>query len=463
MNIYVAIVVGYLVIVVLAGLYLSRREVNSGDDFVVAGRSLPTFVLAGTLLATWCGSGSVVSGASFTYRFGPWASILYYIGEPLGIILMYFIASKIRDASQYTVPQIMEIRYGKTTRLLAALCILIAYIGIASYQFKGAGYILNLITGISPETGTIISAIIIITLALAGGMFSVAYTDAMSAFLIVIALVVALPVTLTQIDGFSFYQQLSESQKSLTGGMSGIQVMGYLLPTLLLMLGDQNLFQRYSSAKDRNVARKSNILFLLSDILILVPIITLSSAAIILFPDITPDTALLSVFMHSIPPVLGGLGLAAATAFIITTGDSFLLSAATIVTYDFFIPFVKPNANQKDKLKITRISILVIGILAYITLQFFPSVLAAQMYSYTIYGAAITPPLLAALFWKKATTKGALTSLVLGSLGTLFWELVLNNPFGWNSVLFSAPLSIIGLIIVSLMTYKETDNVTPNL
>ncbi len=453
MNIYIGIVVAYLVLITISGVLFSRNKVKDSDDFMVAGRQLPTAVLLGTLLATWCGSGSIIGGASFIYTYGPIAAIFFFLSEPIGTAIFYFLADKIRRLSVYTVPEIIEKKYGKTARLLAAICIVLSYVGIASYQFKGGGYILNLTTGISVELGTIISAVVVIILSLSGGMLSVAYTDALSSLLILVALGAGL-IAIVANHGFGFLSQLPAAKKTVTGGLSNIQLLGFILPTVLLMLGDQNLYQRYSSAKDENVAKRSNIGFFFCDIGMHTVIVLLCAAAIILFPDIIPDTALLTVFMNSVPPVLGGLGLAAATAFIITTGDSYLLSAATNLTYDFYVPYFKPDASEEEKLAFTRIVIAVLGVLAYVMLQFFPSVLAAQMYSYTIYGVAITPPVLAAILWDKATKQGAITSMVIGTVVTLYWELVLKNPNGWNSVLISAPIAIITLIVVSLLTYK---------
>lgn len=79
------------------------------------------------------------------------------------------------------------------------------------------------------------------------------------------------------------------------------------------------------------------------------------------------------------------------------------------------------------------------------------------MYSYTMYGAAITPVVMATFFWKRANTAGALASIITGGMATLFWELVLNKPFDWNSVLFSLPLSVAALIIITLLTSKKKD------
>ncbi|MGB3634921.1 MAG: hypothetical protein WA982_12830, partial [Rubrobacteraceae bacterium] len=99
-----------------------------------------------------------------------------------------------------------------------------------------------------------------------------------------------------------------------------------------------------------------------------------------------------------------------------------------------------------------RIAVAVLGVVAYVLGAFFPTVLALQIYSYTIYGAAVTPALVAALVWRRATAAGGVASILTGAVVTLVWELVLNQPLEWNAVLVALPASIIVLIVVSLAT-----------
>lgn len=454
---YAGVVITYLVLVLGLGIYMSKTRVKDDSDFAVAGRSLPFVILMGTMLATWCGSGNVIGQANFIYQHGPWAGILWGIGEPIGMIAVFFLAAKIRSVSSYTVPQVMEKRYGTTAKVLTGICIIVAYVGIASYQFKGGGYILNLILGIPVETGTIITAILVILLTITGGMFSVAYTDALSAGLITFALLAAIPFATHAAGGLDFFSRIEPVKMTVAGGLNIPQLIGYIFPVLFLILGEQNLYQRFASAKDEATAKKSMLGFLVGNVFFFGTITFLVCSAIVLYPNIKPDTALLAVFRHAMPGWIGSLGLAAATGFIITTADSYLLSCSTNVTYDFVVPFFMPHATGKQKVLITRIAVVVLGVVAYSLITFFPSVLAMQMYSYTMYGAAITPALLAAYLWKKATPAGGLASILAGGVGTLIWEIVLQKPGGLNSIVFSAPLSIICLIAISLATYKGDD------
>ena len=102
-----------------------------------------------------------------------------------------------------------------------------------------------------------------------------------------------------------------------------------------------------------------------------------------------------------------------------------------------------------------------LGILAWVLGAFFPSVLAMQMYSYGMYGAAITPVFLAALLWSRATPAGALAAMITGGAATLIWEIALGKPMGWNSVLVAMPLATLAMVAVSLAGRSSRPAGTP--
>ncbi len=456
-GIYLAVILIYLVGISIYGWYVNKKYVKSSDDFVQGGQRFPLPILVGTLLATWMGSGMLTGTANFIYTYGPVAGILHLIGEPIGLLLVALVlAQKAREKSQYTIPQLIEEKYGSVARVILSICIILSYIGIVSYQFQAGGYIFNITTGLSIKAGTIISALVIIFLAVVGGIVSVAYTDAIGTLIIFSAMLIGLPIAIKQAGGLrTMVAAIPAEKMSLTGKLNGIQMLGYIFPTIFLVLGEQNIYQRFGAAKDAKTAKKSGIglfwLGLLLDILVL----GMVTPAIILYPNLkNADMAFFEV-AKGLPQIVGAFVLASAVALFITTANSYLLSAATNITYDFYLRFFKADASDKDKLKVIRISIVVLGLLALIIGQFFPSILSLQMYAYSIYGAAVTPAFLAALFWDKATKAGGLSSIIVGGATVLIWEIVLKNPAGLNSIVVAGPLSILCVIVVSLLTQEK--------
>src|ERR1700744_3669606 len=143
MLLYV-IVLGILVVALL-GVSLARLgSVKTKADYLVAGRSLPAFVLVFTLLSSWIGSGSLLGGAENAYRHG-FAALWQAAGGWVGLLLIYFIAPRARRFAQFTIPDLLEARYNQAARVLGVIAILFAYTAITSYQFIGGGDILHLI------------------------------------------------------------------------------------------------------------------------------------------------------------------------------------------------------------------------------------------------------------------------------------------------------------------------------
>jgi Na+/proline symporter len=448
-------VVAYLVMLISIGIYYSRN-ISSSDDFVLANKSLGSWVLTGTFLATFCGNGTIAGGGnSLAYNFGLWSGIFFAIPALCAIIVLFLLSEKIRNSGCYTVAELLEKTYGSTARTIAGVIIALAMTSIVAYQFRGLALVLNTTLGLSIEIGTVVGAFIIIFLAFSGGLKSVAYSDAVSAFIMFVGIILATPFVISAAGGWDRIVSTAAPQSlTFTGGQTAYGFLAAYFPLFFLTMGDQNLYQRIAASKSLKEMRTGLIGWFLG-VLIIMPLVAVIafSAKSYFGTSIKAGMAFMST-TTIIPTFLGGLLLAAATAFIITTGDSYLLSGATNLTYDIYAKKINPNATDKQKFIYTRWGIFGLGIIAYILMQFFPSILAIQFWSYTVYGAGITPALLGALIWSGVTKAGGLASMVCGAVTTIGWEAA-GNPGGVASVLVAVPVSIVVLVAVSLMTEKQ--------
>jgi SSS family solute:Na+ symporter len=443
----IVVLICYLLLMVAFAAWLGKRaKIKTGTDFVLAGQSLPAWVLAGTMLTTFVGSGSIIGGASFVFQNGPLPGIFFFLGTLLGALTLGFLAQKIRRKSFHTVPQLLRTRFGNNTGIIGTV--------IAATQFTGAGYIFSLITPLSQTQGAIVAVLLITFLALAGGLKSVAWTDFLSAIVIIIGLVVAVGYVFIQdVGGFgSYVDRLDPALSSFTGPLTPLQILGYFLPLFLLCLGDQNMHQRLSAAKSPRTAQRAAFLFFIGGLMMIIPIILLASSATIVNPDSEPDMAVLGLAAGGFTPELvGAVILVTALALIVTTGSSYLLTCSGNIVYDLvFRNSAKRKASAPGAQVLTaRLAVIVIAVCAYILVQFFPTLLDLQMYAYTMYGAAVTPAVLAALFWKRVSAAGATASMLTGGLVTVLWELF---GEGINSVVVAFPVAMVALVAVSLGT-----------
>jgi SSS family solute:Na+ symporter/sodium/proline symporter len=552
---YLWVVLGYLV--VLAGFNFYRaRKVESQEDFMVAGRKLSLTTMVFTLVCTWIGSGTFIAGAEYAAKAG-WSSLWLPAGAWVGIAVIYFLAAKIRTFGQYTVGDILEVRYGKTARLLGAVALIIAFTTIVSYQFRAGGYILNVATkgAISVEAGQAIAAAVVILFTAVGGMVAVAHTDLPNGIIILLACCAALPFAVLFAGGTGAAAAHLPPQHFAVfsadfGEVPALKAGGYFLATLLLLLGIQSMYQKFYSARSPAEARRAVALWILGTILVetLVVVIAIYAAAAhwsdlkafdiagsvkrevaagtlpaadaprraselvraaVASAQVRPGEAdklaarlegafsnardaktvasvrvgidPASIVLQSAEDMAsrGGLGLVvgllllgAACAVVLSTGMNYLLSPTTNIMRDIYQRFVCPDADQKRMVALQKVFVVLLGVAAFLMI-FVPTVLGSSIsvlrysyFAYTMYGVAITPALIAALAWKRATRAGGLASIISGAGMTLLLEVVIpgvfpsllrgGDPFGIPSIFPSALVSIGMLVVVSFLTRPPT-------
>jgi SSS family solute:Na+ symporter/sodium/proline symporter len=456
-------VIVYMSILVLVGAWRSRR-VKTGDDFLVAGRTLPARVLVFTLLATWVGSGSLFGGAGLGYRSG-FSALWQSAGAWVGIALVYFIAPRVRRIAQYTVPDILELRYGPVARVLGTITTVLAYATIAAYQFRGGGRLLALVADVDPGTGSLITAVFCILFTSLAGMLSIAYLDVGNGIVITIAVVLGLAFLVDDHGGLSMaMESLRPEQLTLFGELGPQAAVALFLPTMFLLLGEANMYQKFFSARDERAARLAVVGWIVGTIVVETLIDSLGIFGSLSVSGLSPgesEEIVVRVATDVLPPFLGLLLVCGAAAIVVSTANSFLLTPATNLIRDVYQRFINPGVTDAQMVVYTRLIVVVIGGLGYIAGDFFPTILAMALWAYTMYGAGITPALLGALLWKRATRQGGVASIAVGMVTTLGWEMVGlvravdGDPeylFGWQTAYPALALSIGTLIVVSLLT-----------
>jgi SSS family solute:Na+ symporter len=456
MWLYAATILAYLVGLAAVG-YWGSRTVKSADDFLVAGRSLPAHVLVFTLLSTWIGSGSLFGGAGLGYRSG-FSALWQAAGAWVGIAIIYFIAPKVRRIAKYTVPDILEIQYGSRARVLGTMTTVIAYTTIAAYQFRGGGRLLNLVAGIDPRAGALVTAIFCIGYTALAGMLSVAYLDVVNGLMMLLGVGAAVVYLVGQAGaGGSALAALRPDQLTVFGNISPVAALALFLPTMFLLLGEANMYQKFFSARDESAARRAVIGWIAGTIIVETLIVSIGVFGSAVVPGLTIDQSeaiVVRVAVDILPGLFGALLLAGAAAIIVSTANSMLLTPATNLVHDLYRRFLRPAATDREVLLYTRAMVIVLGILAFVIGNFFPTILAMALWAYTMYGAGVTPALLAALLWKRATPAAGVASIAAGMITTIVWEIAGlrggSYPLGLQTVYPALTFSIGTLVALSL-------------
>lgn len=476
MSIIFWIVLLYLAMLMGISVWKSRAIKNQ-DDFMVAGRSVSTPKLVGTLLCTWLGSGTLLAGAGLAARVGI-SELWLAAGAWIGIVIVFFLAGRVRRIAQYTVPDILELRYNKWARVLGTTVIVIAYTTIVGYQFRGGGFVLNLVAGIPEWQGVLLTAGFIIAFTAFAGMLSIVSVDIINGAIITLAVLVAVPLVFVNLGGMEFVTtELDPSLFDITGGHNWIWVMGVFFPTFLLLLGESNMYQKFYSAKNEKSAKNAVMFWVIGTIVIETAIASLAILAFSHFNALDSSNIMHlaaedseRIILHAARfgteigiPLAGGLLLiCAAVAIITSTGNSFLLTPSTNLTRDIYQRFINPEATEKVIVLFQRLMVLLLGIVAWMLLTQFRTILDMAFTAYTMIGAGLTPALLAAFLWKRVTTAGGVASIATGMGVTVFITVI--NSFGPEPlipfdyiVLPAAGLSIVVLIVVSLLTPPDAE------
>jgi SSS family solute:Na+ symporter/sodium/proline symporter len=477
---YVAVLAVIVVVLLSVALYRTSK-VKTKADYLVAGRSLPAVVLVLTLLTSWIGAGSLFAGAENAYKNG-FAALWQPAGGWLGLLLIYFIAPRARKFAQFTLPDLLEVRYNQTARVLGTIAILFSYVGITSYQFKGGGDVLHLIfpDTVTPELGTyIIASFVIVTTALAG-MSSVAYMDVAIGSMVTVICMIAAPLLFLHAGGWAglhqalppqYFQVLGNYRLDANGvrqsvGMGMIRGMEFLVPTMLLMLGNQVMYQKFFSAKSEKDARVSVIGWILGTVLLETLIVSIAVFGRALFPTgevaMHPREIIAYTARHGLPAVMGALLLGAVFAKVISTASNYLFSPATNLIEDVYVRYIAPEASNKRVLIVSRLAVVLLGCWALYQAVYAESILQKMLWAYTIYSAAVTPVVLAAFYSKRVTAWGAVAAIGAGTVVTLAWDLpgvraIFPPILAQRDAIFPALfVAVAAMIVVSWFTPKPT-------
>jgi solute:Na+ symporter, SSS family len=442
---YIVVVSSYVVLLLGISVYKSR-SIKSAEDFMVAGRSVPVYMLVATLVCTWIGSGSLFGTAGLTFRTGI-SELWFSAGAWAGILIIYLIAARVRRIAQYTLTDLLEKRYSQLAKALGTITIIIAYMVIAGYQFKGGGRFIAILSdgSVTPETGMIIAAFLIVGFTVLAGMVSIVSIDIFNGSLMLLAMIITLPFAIAGHGGIdaviTTIQQTEPSHLSPMGGHNFIWVVGIALPTFLLLMSESSMYQKFSSADNEQSAKKAVMGMFVGVVVVETLMMLIALVGFAIYADdprffladgsinrAMAEEIILRIGFEQLPVIVGSLLLAAGAAIVISTGNTFLMVTSTNVTRDIFQAFFYKDATPSQIIWLQRGCIVAIGVLAYLMMSQFDTILEMALMSYTMIGASLAPALLAAFFWKRVTRIGGVASIASGML-TVIAIAVLNSVY----------------------------------
>jgi SSS family transporter len=434
------LVIFYLLITIAIGLWAAKRVKNT-SDFAIAGRHLPLIMIVTTTFATWFGSETVL-GIPAKFVQGGLNSV---VEDPFGagtclILVGLFFAARLYKMTLLTISDYYRERFGRVIEVVCSLIIILSYLGWVSAQVTALGLVFNVLSegAISPPVGMVIGTVSILAYTLFGGMWSVAVTDFMQMIILVCGLFILALFAGNQAGGVDKVIALATSQDMFRflPEPSFKEVMFFIAAGITMMLGSipqQDVFQRVMSANSVGAATKGPVIGGVCYILFAFVPMFLATSALIIMPEQAatlikedPQKVLPTLVLEKMPFVMQVLFFGALLSAIKSTASATLLAPSVTFVENIWRQFY-PRERDKNELRTMRITVLIFAacVCAYaIALQgtsIYEQVSGA--YQVTLVGAIV--PLAAGLYWKRATTQGAVFSIVLGVAA---WLLFLYTP-----------------------------------
>jgi solute:Na+ symporter, SSS family len=458
------LVILYLLITIAIGLWAAKRVKNT-TDFAIAGRSLPLVMIVTTTFATWFGSETVLGIPAKFVNNG----LNGVVEDPFGagtclILVGLFFAGKLYKMTLLTISDYYRERYGRSVEVLCSLIIMLSYLGWVSAQVTALGLVFNLLSAgaISLPMGMTIGVVSILAYTLFGGMWSVAITD----FIQMIILVVGLSIIAVYASGLAggadkvIAFAVSKDLFRFWPEPSFKDMLFFFAAAITIMLGSipqQDVFQRVMSANSASAATKGPVIGGVCYILFAFVPMFLVASALLIMPTETaallkddPQKVLPTLVMTKMPFVMQVLFFGALLSAIKSTASATLLAPSVTFVENIWRQFY-PRVNDQAELRTMRITVLVFSalVLLYaIRMQGTPIYeMVSGAYQVTLVGAFI--PLVFGLYWSRATTQGAIFSILLG---LLTWGLFLATPAGLQlpAQLAGILAALIGMLIGSL-------------
>lgn len=428
-----AFVILYLVGTMAIGIYAGTR-VKSTADFAIAGRSLPLFMVITTTFATWFGAETVMGIPAKFVEGGLHAVIEDPFGASMCLVLVgAFFASKLYKMSLLTIGDYYRHRYGKGVEIFCSVAIILSYLGWVAAQITALGLVFNVLSGgeLSPATGMIIGTTLVLIYVLIGGMLAVAWTDFVQMIVLVVGLSLIASMASTQAGGADKVLALAATQDwfRILPEATANGWLWFIAAAITMMFGSipqQDVFQRVMSAKDSATAKRGAIIGGFGYLAFaFVPMFIVASALIIMPTETRellandPQKVLPTLILSKMPLVAQIFFFGALVSAIKSTSSATLLAPSTSFVENI-LKNIHPGMNDRQVLLAMRITLFIFTalVLTYAIAMEGTAIydLVSAAYQIPLVGAFV--PLTFGLYWKRATTQGAILSIVLG-IGTL--------------------------------------------
>ncbi|MDH0748241.1 sodium:solute symporter [Pseudomonas sp. GD03842] len=447
----------FVVLIYAAGMLIlgwyGMRKARTHEDYLVAGRNLGPSLYMGTMAATVLGGASTVGTVRLGYVHGLSG---FWLCAALGagiIALNLFLAKPLLKLRVYTVTQILEKRYNPMARQASAVIMLAYALMIGVTSILAIGTVMQVLFDLPFWVSVVLGGGVVVVYSTIGGMWSLTLTDIVQFIIKTVGLMfILLPICLYRVGGWDdLVARLPASSFQWTT-IGWDTIITYFLIYFFGILIGQDIWQRVFTARTEKVARYAGSVAGVYCILYGLACALIGMAAHVLLPDLeNVNTAFAAIVKASLPDGIRGLVIAAALAAMMSTASAGLLAASTTLTEDL-LP--KLRGGRQSSLAINRLFTALTGLLVLGIALVVNDVLSALTLAYNLLVGGMLVPLIGAIFWKRATTAGALTSMGLGFVTALVF--MLKDGLDANTpIYYSLAVGLVSFVVVSLASPRQ--------
>jgi len=467
--IFIGLVIIYFFILILLGIYAHKRTKKTPEDYFLGNRTFGPIILFFTLAATNFSAFTFLGFAGKAYSSGFGQYGIMGFGTAFMAIMFYIIGRKVwklgKEKGYITPPELIGDRFNsKTLRLLFMFVMVIFTIPYLATQAIGAGLLINYMTGIYWQIGAIITMIVIMVYVLSGGMRGSGWTDVIQGLVMIIAMTLAVVFVASSLGGFeaanvAAYEAKPELFSRPGGGEYFIPQIWFSFMLLWLFADPMfpQIFSRFYTAKNEKSIKISMILYpIVVSFLFLFPVLIgiWAHGAGIDISTGSEDMVLPIMVATYTPSFIFAFVMVGALAALMSTADSQLLSLSTMISRD--LPIKKKLLSEISLGKIVIVILSLFAIL-FVIGGYDPKVgIMGTLVSTTFSGLAVLcPTTIAALYWKKATKYGCISSIIVGEISIFLFQFKIFPSFGFLSAIWGIIISIFVLVFVSYITYSK--------
>ncbi len=446
----------YLLLTIFVGWYASKF-VKTASDFAIAGRRMPTYVVASGLFATWFGSETVMGASSEFVEHG----LLGVIEDPFGaalclLLLGLFFARPLYKLNILTFSDYFNIRYSKKVEWVSAIFMIPSYFGWIAAQLVALAIILQAIANIPFVWGIIICASVVLFYTYIGGMWSVAITDTVQTAVIIVGMLVLMFELVSQIGGWQ--QMIAKTPE----GFFRFTPKENTIPSWVAYFGawitigwgsipQQDVFQRTLSAKSEKVAVNSAYWSAFMYLSIASMPLVIALCGTLLYPDIKQGDTQMTIPILVLQHTSIGMQIiffGALLSAILSTCSGSVLAPATVLGENIIKPLYGDKISDEKLLQLMRLSTIGITVIGVALSLFKADIYELVGESSALSLVALFVPLVAGLYWKKANALGAIFSMTFGTIVWTFFEFYESTI---PSMIWGLVASIGGMIIGSFI------------